>query len=71
VFCLRASGAESLSRGGYKLSRVFDDVSFCQNPYLGQQQSLQVSTAYKTKANKVRLVDLRETNGSKPSRCLN
>ena len=71
MFCLRASSAESLSEGRYRLSRVFDDVSFCQNPYLRGQQSLQVFTAYKTKANKVRLVDLRETNGSKPSRCLN
>jgi len=35
VFCLRTSSAESLSEGRYKLLRVFDDVSFCQNPYLG------------------------------------
>jgi hypothetical protein len=70
VFCLRTSSAESLSGGGYKLSRVFDDVSFCQNPYLGRQQRFQVSTAYKTKANKVRLVDPRQTDSFKPRGCL-
>ena len=70
MFCLRTSSAKSLSKGGYKLSRVFDDVSFCQNPYLRQQQRFQVSTIYKTKANKVRLVDPRQTDGFKPKRCL-
>jgi len=70
VFCPRTGGAESLSRGGYRLSRVFDDVAFCQNPYLGRQQRFQVSTVYKTKANKVYLVDPGETNSSKPGGCL-
>jgi hypothetical protein len=72
VFCPKASGAEGLSGDRYRLSKIFDDVSFCQNPYLGRQQSLQfrVSTAYKTKANKVRPVDPGQTDSSKPGRCL-
>jgi hypothetical protein len=70
VFCLRTSSAESLSKGGYRLSRVFNDVSFCQNPYLGRQQRFQVFTTYKTKANKVCLVNPRQTDSFKPRRCL-
>jgi hypothetical protein len=37
VFCLRASRAESPSTDRYRLSRIFDNISFCQNPYFGQQ----------------------------------
>jgi hypothetical protein len=68
VFCPKASRTEDLE---YRLSRVFDNVSFCQSPYSGQRiLQFQVATAYKTKANKVCLVDLGETDGSKPGGCL-
>ena len=71
MFCPKASRAESPSTDEYRLSRTFDSVSFCQNPYSGQRAlRFQVSTTYKTKANKVRLVDLRKTDGSKPGGCL-
>jgi hypothetical protein len=71
VFCPKASRTESPSTDRYRLSKVFDNVSFCQNPYFGQQTlRFQVSTVYKTKANKVRPVDPRETDGSKPRGCL-
>jgi hypothetical protein len=71
VFCLKTSRAESPSTDRYRLSRIFDNVSFCQNPYYRQHTlQFQVSTVYKTKANKVRLVDLREADGSKPRGCL-
>jgi hypothetical protein len=71
VFCPKASKAENLSANGYRLSRIFDDVSLCQNPYFGRRTlRFQVATAYKTKANKVRPVDPGETDGSKPGGCL-
>ena len=57
--------------GGYRLSRIIDDVSLCQSPYSRRQiPRFQVATAYKTKANKVRLVDPSQTDGSKPRGCL-
>jgi hypothetical protein len=67
VFCPRASNA-----GGYRLSRIFDDVSLRQSPYSGRPQIplFQVATAYKKKADKVRPVDPGETDGSKPRGCL-
>jgi hypothetical protein len=71
MFCSKTSKAESLSIDRYQLSKTFDNVSFCQNPYVRQQTlRFQVFTVYKTKANKVCLVDPRETDGSKPRGCL-
>ena len=71
MFCPRAIGVGDLSTGGYRLSRIIDDFSFCQDPYFGRQiPRFQVATAYKTKANKVRPVDPGKTDGSKPGGCL-
>jgi hypothetical protein len=72
VFCLGASRAEGLSIGGYRLSRIFNDVSLSQSPYYGRPRLplFQVATAYKKKADKVRLIDPSETDGSKPRGCL-
>jgi hypothetical protein len=55
-----------LATGEYRMSRTVDSFSFTQNPYFRQPQTFRVSTVYKTKANKVRLVDPGETDGSKP-----
>jgi hypothetical protein len=52
-------------RGNISL-RNMDSFSFAQDPYFGRPQTFRVATAYKTKANKVRLVDPSETDGSKP-----
>jgi hypothetical protein len=70
VFCPRTS-TKDLNAGKYRLSRIIDSVSLCQNPYSGRQiPRFQVATAYKTKANKVRPVDPNGTNSSKPKGCL-
>ena len=67
VFCPRASKVGNVNTGGYRLSRIFDDVSLCQSPYSRQRILwFHMATAYKTKANKVRPVDPGETDGSKP-----
>ena len=51
------------------MSRIVDDFSFAQDPYFGRSRMFRVSTAYKTKANKVRPVDLGDSDGSKPGGC--
>jgi hypothetical protein len=53
----------------YRMSRIVDDFSFAQNPYIGRIWMFRVSTVYKTKANKVRLVDLGDSDGSKLGGC--
>ena len=71
VFCPKTSKLEDFSAYGYRLSRVFDDISLCRSPYSGQRSlRFQVATAYKTKAKKVRPVDPSGTDGSKPGGCL-
>jgi hypothetical protein len=47
------------------MSRIVDDFSFAQDPYFVRNRTYRVATAYKTKANKVRLVDLGDSDGSK------
>jgi hypothetical protein len=52
--------------GEYRMSRLIDDFSFAYDLYFGRNWTFRVAIAYKTKANKVRLVDPGETDGSKP-----
>ena len=66
VFCPKVSRVGDLNTGKYRFSKIFDDFSFSLNPYSGRIRPFRVSTAYKTKANKVRPVDSSETDGSKP-----
>ena len=46
--------------------RIVNNFSFAQNLYFRQNQMFQVSTVYKTKANKVWPVDLGKSDSSKP-----
>jgi hypothetical protein len=62
--------ASDLSTGGCRLSRIVDDFSFVQDLYFGRNRTYRVATAYKAKANKVRPVDLGDSDGSKPRGCL-
>jgi hypothetical protein len=48
------------------MSRIVDSLSLCSNLYSGQIWLFRVSTAYKTKANKVWLVDSSKMDSSKP-----
>ena len=53
------------------MSKIVDNFFFAQDLYFRQNWMFQVLTVYKTKANKVQLVDLGKTDSSKPSRSLN
>jgi hypothetical protein len=66
VFHPRPERIEDSFTGNYRMSRIVDSLSLCSNPYSGQIRPFRVSTAYKTKANKVQPVDSSETDGSKP-----
>jgi hypothetical protein len=70
VFCPRPSKAGDLATGKYKMSRKVDSFSFTQDPYFRRPQTFRVATAYKTKANKVHLVDSSDADGSKPRGCI-
>jgi len=71
VFAQGLAKQRTLVQADIDYQGIFDNVSFCQNPYFGRRTlRFQVSTAYKTKANKVRPVDPGETDGSKPGGCL-
>jgi hypothetical protein len=66
VFYPRPRQIEDSFTENYRMSRIVDSLSLYSNLYSGQIWSFQVSTAYKTKANKVWPVDPGKTEGSKP-----
>jgi hypothetical protein len=47
-----------------------DSFYFAQGPYFGRPPTFRVATTYKTKANKVQLVDSSDVDGSKLGGCM-